>query len=130
MDNPELFPGVNLGSAPANGACRSPVGRRHGRRPSPARHRYRPPSATQVMLAGIRALVGNGLADIRISLRRIENDVARNADALADLSETIDHPARPAHRPRTPCRQPPAARDAATLAQETLDMKGYFTRAG
>jgi hypothetical protein len=44
-----------------------------------------------MMLAGIRTQLGDGFASIRAVLRCIEEDVARNADTLADLNETIDH---------------------------------------
>jgi hypothetical protein len=87
----ELFPGVNLGSGPVSGGCQSPLGRHRRRRPQPALRRYRPPSATLMMLAGIRTQLGDGFANIKAALRCIEDDVARNADTLADLAETVDH---------------------------------------
>jgi hypothetical protein len=90
-DFAELFPGIDLGSTPRNGGCIAPRGRGSGRRPSPALRRYRPPSATLMMLAGIRAQLSDGFTGIKVTLRRIEEDVARNADTLAELSETIDH---------------------------------------
>jgi Cu+-exporting ATPase len=53
--------------------------------------RYRPPSATLTMLADIRTRLGDGFADIKATLRCIEDDVARSADTLADLAEDVDH---------------------------------------
>lgn len=70
-DLAELFPGIDLGSAPKNGGCSAP-------------------STQLTMLSGLRMQLSNGFADITLGLRRIENDVARNADSLADLAEALD----------------------------------------
>ena len=85
-----LFPGADLGSAPTNGGGTSPIGRRRSRRARPALRPYRPPSATIMMLAGLRAQLRHGLTDIGIALKRIETDIVRTADSAADLAEAVD----------------------------------------
>jgi hypothetical protein len=44
-----------------------------------------------MMLAGIRTQLGNGLANLEVILRHIEDDVARNADTLAELIKALGH---------------------------------------
>jgi hypothetical protein len=88
----EVFPGVDFGNAPGNGGCQSPIGsRRRGRPGQPALRRYRPPSATMMLLAGLRKQLGDGLDAVKRTLTRIEGDVARTADSAADLAEAVDH---------------------------------------
>jgi hypothetical protein len=89
-DLAELFPGVDLGSAPRNGGCTAPIGRGQTRRAQPALRRYRPPSATMMMMAGLRQQLGDGLDAVKRTLTRIEGGVARNADSTADLAEAVD----------------------------------------
>jgi hypothetical protein len=89
-DLAELFPGVDLGSAPRNASCTAPIGRVRTRRAQPALRRYRPPSATMMMLAGLRQQLGDGLDAVKRTLTRIEGDVARDADSTADLAEAVD----------------------------------------
>jgi hypothetical protein len=89
-DLAELFPGIDLGSTPRNGGCTAPIGRKRGRRPQPALRRYRPPSATMMMLAGIRRQLDDGLTGLGQTLKRIEDDVTRTADSAADLAEAVD----------------------------------------
>jgi hypothetical protein len=90
-DLAELFPGIDLGSAPVNGGCTAPIGRVQSRRAQPALRRHRPPSATMMMLAGLRKQLGDGFADLGIILKQVGSDVARAADSAADLAEAVDH---------------------------------------
>jgi hypothetical protein len=90
-DLAELFPGVDLGGVPSGGGCTAPIGHRRSRRAQPALRRYRPSSATMMMLAGLRTQLGDGLDSVKRTLTRIEGDVARTADSAADLTEAVDH---------------------------------------
>jgi hypothetical protein len=90
MDTLELFSGIDLGNRPRNGGCSSPIGRRRLSRAQLALRPYRPPSATMMMLAGLRSQLRDGLTEIGIALKRIEGDVARTADSAADLAEAVD----------------------------------------
>jgi hypothetical protein len=90
MDVLELFPDIDLGPAPRNSGCRSPIGGRPSRRPQPAARPYRPPSATMRMLGGLRAQLRDGFDSIETSLRQLDQNVSRLGDTLASLSETAD----------------------------------------
>jgi hypothetical protein len=89
-DLAELFPGVDLGSTPKNGGCAAPIGRRQSRRAQPALRRFRPPSATVMMLASLRKQLGDGFTSVGIILKQMGSDVARTADSTADLVEAVD----------------------------------------
>jgi hypothetical protein len=90
-DLAELFPGVDLGSAPLNGGAQAPIGRRRGLRPQPALRRYRPPSATLMLLAQLRWQLDEGLTGLGQTLKRIESDFAGSVEILGELAESINH---------------------------------------
>jgi hypothetical protein len=90
-DLAELFPGVDLGSAPRNGGCTAPIGRERTRRAQPALRRYRPPSATMMLMAAPRTQLSDGFTKVEIILKQVGSDVARTADSAADLAEAVDH---------------------------------------
>jgi hypothetical protein len=85
-DLAELFPSIDLGSAPRNGGCATPIGRRRVYRP----RRFRAPSPMMTMLAQLRKQIGDGFVTIGFALKRIEGDTARNADSAAELAEAVD----------------------------------------
>ena len=90
-DLAELFPGVELGTRPANGGCTAPIGRGRSRRAQPALRRYRRPSATLMMLAGIRRQLDDGFTGLGQTLKRIEGDFTGSLEILGELAESIDH---------------------------------------
>jgi hypothetical protein len=86
-DLAELFPGIDLGSAPREGYAARPIGRRRsGRSSRPRQH-----ASSLRMLADLRGILEHGLGDIGLTLKRIERHVQKQSEDQAAAVEALDH---------------------------------------
>ena len=89
-DRLELFPpDVDFGDRPATGAIRL-LARRRLPRPHPALRPYRAPSATLMMLAGIRGQLDAGFRGLGRGLARIDSSLVRNIATTSELVELVE----------------------------------------